>query len=314
MHFVLGKVYADCGRIEESANHYRQGNALRRAQFQNPDGWKLDIGPTHQVFTSDLCNSAPTNSAGDITPIFIVGLPRCGSTLLEEVLGAHPDVQVYGEKDYFADSLFEILEHRTGTRSLTNFAALTDTDLQDIRLSYIEKLERHVPARPFIVDKALQNLRHVGAIRFVFPQARIIHSVRDFRDQGLSIFFNYFGEEEKQQYAYDLDDIVERARQFDALARLWSDVLPGFVNTLSYEILVDDFEPGVRELLTYCGLTWHDGCLDFQSNKRFVMTLSAYQVREKVSKRYIGRWKRYESYISPLVAYADERRNQYGFG
>ena len=212
MHFVLGKVYADCGRIEESANHYRQGNALRRAQFQNPDGWKLDIGPTHQVFTSDLCNSAPTNSAGDITPIFIVGLPRCGSTLLEEVLGAHPDVQVYGEKDYFADSLFEILEHRTGTRSLTNFAALTDTDLQDIRLSYIEKLERHVPARPFIVDKALQNLRHVGAIRFVFPQARIIHSVRDFRDQGLSIFFNYFGEEEKQQYAYDLDDIVERAQ------------------------------------------------------------------------------------------------------
>ena len=309
--FALGKVHDDCNAHKEAFSYFRETNNLRQSLNSRPKSWVLDLKGLAAIYTSDFFAAASSEPQGEITPIFIVGLPRCGSTLVEHILNAHPKVQSYGETDHLAHSVSTILKGRTGSNQLARLPQFSGADLEDIRAQYFDRLEQHAPLKPFIVDKNLANMISVSAIRFILTQSKIIYCRRDVRDMGLSIYFNYFGDEDNAiAFSHDLDDIAIHARSYDALALIWKNALPGLVSVLSYEKLVTSFEPMVRRLLGHCGLDWDDACLDFQPKHQPVRTLIAAQVREEVNTRDIGKWKPYADDIAPLIACAEETSAQ----
>ncbi len=306
--FGLGKAYDHCGMHADAMSRFQDGHELRRSLDSKPRSWLLDMQGLTSMYTApDFFASAPSTPRGKTTPIFIVGLPRSGSTLVEQIFDAHPSVQSYGETHHLSHSLRDGLKRRTDTDQFSALSQLTETDLDDIQNDYFARLAQHAPLKPFVVDKSLANMLSVAAIRFVFPQAKVIYCRRDVRDMGLSMYFNYFGDEDNAiGFSHGFEDIAIHARSYDALALIWENVIPGFVVSLSYEKLVTAFEPTVRKLLDHCGLEWDDACLSFQPKDKPVRTISTLQVREGINTKGIGKWKPYEAYIGPLVAYAVE--------
>jgi tetratricopeptide (TPR) repeat protein len=297
IHFGLGKAFDDLGEYEEAIRHYEAANGLRanstRLNRAEVATWFDTIikSFTAEAFMRARQNLTRAVSPDDDLPVFIVGMPRCGSTLLEQTLSSHPAVAGGGELTFWLE--------RFGGWNGSKLDSLEAGQLTKFAENYHAELRRIGPGALRVIDKELANYQILGLLRLALPEARIIHCRRDPLDTCLSIFFADF--ETRHDYAWDRGDLAFYFRQYERLMEHWRRVLPAdrFIE-LEYERLIADREAESRRLVAFCGLDWNDSCLAPERNERSVKTTSLWQARQPVYATSVERWRRYEPWLGEL--------------
>jgi tetratricopeptide (TPR) repeat protein len=298
LDFALGKAMDDRGRYDDAWRYYISGNAGRRKVMQwDRDEHEHAISTIIDCFDAEtLARSVTKHSGGDL-PIFIVGVPRSGSTLVEQILASHTAVEATTELPYFAG-----LGEGQVFASSGDAPPIRDADAEQLaRISdrYLRATEIHRrEGVTYFVDKELDNFLYSGLIAMALPQARIIDVRRHPLDACVGNFRQWFGH--GKAFSYDLDDLAHYYLQYRRIMRHWSEVMPGRVLEVCYEDLVDDTESQVRRMLEYCDLPWEPACLDFHRRGRAVTTASSEQVRQPIYRTAIGFWKNYEKHLADL--------------
>jgi tetratricopeptide (TPR) repeat protein len=305
LDFALGKALEDAGRDEAAFAHYVAGNARRRETL----GYVADETTAHlarskAVLTRALFAAHAEDGAADPAPIFIVGLPRAGSTLIEQILSSHSQVEGTQELPDIIS-----MARRLGRASIkvdgpAYPALLADLAAEDLRALGEEYLERARPhrklGRPFFIDKMPNNFAHLGLIQLILPKAKIIDARRHPLGCCFSAFKQHFAQ--GQPFTYDLTDLGRYYADYVALMAHMDDVLPGRVHRVIYEQMVSDPEAEVRRLLDYCSLAFEPGCLRFYENDRAVRTASSEQVRQPIFTDAAEHWRRFDPWLGPLKA------------
>jgi tetratricopeptide (TPR) repeat protein len=299
--FGLGKSFEDLRQFDKAFDFYLTANALKRGTYVfSIDTEEKNFERLKKLLTRDRFNKHQAAGSSDGTPIFILGMPRSGTTLVEQILASHGKVHGAGEVKYLdrvMASCFTRINHSGFAESLDQ---ASDSDLSDAGDDYLELIKERVETVEFITDKMPYNFMLIGMIRLMLPNAKIIHCRRNPQDTCLSIFKNYFSSA-GHYYAYDLGELGRYYNLYRDLMGHWHDVLPGFIYDICYEDLVADQEAQSRALLDHCGLEWDDACLDFHQSSRPVQTASAVQVRKPIYKDSVQSWKRYEDELAPLL-------------
>jgi tetratricopeptide (TPR) repeat protein len=305
LHFALGKAQADIGRHDAAFRHFLEANTLKRRQTAYNEAATLDqLKRIAAVFTPDLMRRL--QGCGDPTtlPVFIVGMPRCGSTLVEQVIASHPAVFGAGEIGDFEAAVAAVDGSPVTPRLPETVAALSGEQLRRIGADYRQRIAALAPDAQRITDKMLMNFRFVGAIHLALPQARIIHVRRDPADTCLSSFCRLFGGE--LSFTYDLAELGRYYRAYAELMAHWRAVLPeGAMLEVQYEDFVTDFPAQARRLIAYCGLEWDERCSAFHQTDRPVTTSSATQVRQPLFRDSMGAWRPYKELLQPLLEHLD---------
>jgi hypothetical protein len=227
--------------------------------------------------------------------VFIVSMPRSGSSLTEQILASHSRVFGGGELPLFRDCL-----NIKGAYP-QDFIQLDETEIGKIGRKYLEKLaEINTANKPVVTDKMLFNFLYIGLIRVIFPQARVIHCFRHPMATCLSIYQSYFSD--LKGFAYDLTELGRFYRLYSDLMAHWRRLLPGFIHDLEYESLIAEPESEIRRLLDFCGLPWEAECMAFHEHQRVVKTVSATQVRQPLYSSGVDRWRHYQAFLQPLRA------------
>jgi len=301
LEFALGKSYEDIDQHVIASEHYQRGNRLCRSRiaytFENDQSVFEHVRST---FNAEFFDRWTNVGTADETPVFMVGMPRCGSTLVEQILASHPSVYGSGELPLLPQA---IARRFPLTDGLDYTAALTTTSSKDLNFvaeSYLATQRQLAPDALRITDKLLINFLNVGLIHVLFPDARIIHCVRDSRDTCFSIYKRIFSAR-GHHYAYDLEELGRYYNEYAQLMEHWDHVLPGRVHQIRYESLGVEQESTTRELLEFCGLSWNPACLEFHRSERPVVTHSASQVRQPIFRGSIGAWRPYEASLAPLL-------------
>ena len=302
--FALAKALEDRGKFEESFAWYRRGNAIkRRLVTYSADDNHSDVTRISQYFSKDVFETRRNAGCKDRAPIFIVGLPRAGSTLLEQILASHSAVEGTQELPDII-SIARRIADKKRTDDPSNYpnglTQLSDADLTALGEEYIERTRIHRTGAPFFIDKMPNNFAHIGLIRLILPKATII----DARRHPLACCFSGYKQlfAKGQNFTYNLTDIGRYYADYVKLMRHWHDVLPGHVLHVQYEDMVADTEAQVRRLLDHCGLPFEDNCLRFYENKRAVKTASSEQVRQPIFTSGLDQWENFEPWLSPLKA------------
>ncbi|MBU6297019.1 MAG: sulfotransferase [Alphaproteobacteria bacterium] len=297
LHFALAKAYEDVGRYQQAFEQLRAGNAHKRRMLAYDETAVLgQLRNMENVFTADLIAQRRGHGNPSELPVFVVGMPRSGTTLVEQLLASHPRAFGAGERRYWLDLLEQ---GRAGERFPFGFAALPEEDLRRLGSLYAERLKAHAPQAERIVDKLPANFRLIGLIHLALPKARIIHIRRDPMDTCFSCYAKLFIN--SLEYSCDLGELGRYYRAYEGLMAHWRRVLPeGAMLEVQYEELVSDFEAQARRIVGYCGLDWDARCLSFHSTERPVHTASAAQVRRPLFQSSVGRWKPYAEWLAPL--------------
>jgi len=296
LHFALGKAYLDTGNSERAFFHLDKGNALQRASFHydaaQTGEWMQKIAAT---FTPALMQKFKDAGAASERPLFIVGMPRSGTTLVEQILASHPGIHGAGELSALRHAV-----ERAGAFP-DDVATWGKDDFGRIGRDYLSRTEHHAPDALRVVDKMPANFWYAGLIPLILAGARIIHCRRDPVDTCLSCYSKHFAGE--QLFAYQLDELGAFHREYQALMDSLRKVLPPdrFLE-VDYESVVDDLEDEARRLISFAGLPWDDACLSFHKTRRIVRTASVSQVRQPIYATSKGRWRRHAAYLGPLLS------------
>ena len=299
--FALGKALDDCGEYDEAFDYFIQANderhkAVRFDINQVTRGFDDIEKCFDQTFFEDRLRWGHMSRQ----PIFIIGLPRSGTTLLEQILAAHPDVAAVGELRKITElSLWIGTHHGAGNPYPAGVSELDAKAVQALAARYLDELTQRVGAPERVTDKMPMNFLHAGLIHLLFPKAAIIHCNRNPVDTALSIYCQHFPP--GMDYAYRLEDIAAYYHRYVALMVHWRGVLGGGLLEVGYEQLVSTPRETVGDLLESLGLVWSDACLAHHTQVGRVETLSQWQVRQPLNIRSIGRWRRYESQLQPLI-------------
>jgi tetratricopeptide (TPR) repeat protein len=302
-HFSLGKAYEDAGDYARSFEHYSQGNQLRRALIHyDADENSQLVQRSKQLLTADFFAARDGWGSSIPDPIFIVGLPRSGSTLLEQILSSHPLVEGTMELPDIIDMARAIGGRRVRGSTSKYPEALADLSpdaLRELGEQYIEntKIQRKTDA-PFFIDKMPNNFAHIGLIHLILPRAKIIDARRHPLGCCVSGFKQHFAR--GQHFTYGLEDIGRYYHDYVELMAHFDAVLPGRVHRVIYETLVEDTEGQVRRVLDYCGLPFDERCLRFYENDRAVRTASSEQVRQPIYRQGVDHWQNYDPWLEPL--------------
>jgi len=300
LHYAAGKVESDSGHHGAAFAHWANGAQLRRR------GSGYSIEKSHKnfaayraVFDAPLLERRLRHPVKGPTPIFIVGMPRSGTTLAEQILASHPDVVGLGELPHITEIAHGFSEWSTATGEYP--AALAELDESHWARAanlYMERLGVAL-SQPYICDKMPGNFQYLGFISLLFPNARIVHCQRDALDTCVSCFTTDFAQ--GQEWSYDLSELaIYYGLYLDLLAH-WRRVLPLKIYENQYESVVSDLEAEARALLAFCGLDWHPDCLEFHRSERPVFTASNAQIRQPLYASSVGRWRRYEDQLQPLI-------------
>ena len=293
--FALAKAYEDLGKQEELFKVLHEGNQLRKKELK----YSIEKSENHNSIIKKLFNSSPkplSNQASTIRPIFIVGMLRSGTSVVEQIISSHHEVYGAGELKNLTQIIIPILrEHLTNDKK-----KLSKKTFLSIRKQYLESLSRFNTSENVITDKWPLNFRSIGFILSAIPEAKIIHLKRDARATCWSIYKHYFSDT-GNGWAYNFDDLAEFYKLYSELMRYWHEMFPGKVYDISYEDLTTNQEDETRKLLEYCELEWDQNCLDFHKNKRAVDTASVLQVRQKMYQGSSEAWKEHEEYLQPLI-------------
>jgi tetratricopeptide (TPR) repeat protein len=302
IHFALAKALEDSGDYTRAFEYLRKGNDLKRRQLGYDEA---GIGELFRrvasVFDSSLFDRFEGEGDPSTVPIFVLGMPRSGSTLIEQILSSHPQIHGAGELSDLEVSARTILDAGNEPAPFPErVPALDGPILRQIAQSYLAGLPALANRRVRIVDKMPGNFLNIGLIRLALPNARIIHTMRDPVDTCLSCYSKLFTP--GQLFSYDLGELGRLYRRYRDLMAHWRSVLPsGAMLDVSYEDVVDDLEVQARRLIAYCGLPWDDGCLSFHRNSRPVRTASSVQVRQPLFRSSVQRWRKYEAGLAPLL-------------
>lgn len=313
LHFAYGQALSDTGRHDQSFDHFLTANALHRAGVNYDEAQTLGLFTRlAELFTADVLSAQasqamknPTGSDPSSAPIFIIGMPRSGSTLIEQILASHPQVHGAGERTEFSEALVNSL-HREPTDALRididAIRSATPEQLEALGSDYLGRM-RDALAEPKctqrFTDKYPFNFINLGLIHLALPNARFVHSRRSPLQTCLSIFARMFHD---VPFGYDLGELGRYYRAYAALMAHWQRVLPeGVLIDVDYEDLVTDFEPNVRRLLAHCGLEWDDRCLAFHETTREVRTASSAQVRRPLYTTSVRRWQPRDELLQPLL-------------
>jgi hypothetical protein len=302
LHFALGKAYADLNLYEKSFNNFARGNAIRRLGIKHdPDVLTAYVSRCKQVFTADLFQTHAGSGAGSSAPIFLVGMPRAGSTLVEQILASHSQIEGTAELVDLSLLAGEI-QQLAAERGFSYPAMLAEFDATGLRRFGEQYLEstggRRKLGRRFFTDKMGANFSHVGLIQLILPNARIV----DVRRHPMACCFSNFSQvfPKGQDNAYRLTDLARLYRDYVELLAHFDSVLPGRVHRIFYEELVAHPEGEVRRLLDYLGVEFEDACLNFFNTKRAVTTVSSEQVRRPIYRDALEFWRNYEPWLGSL--------------
>lgn len=302
LHFALGKAFGDLGQHERSFRHLRDGNALKRAGLVYQEEEVLNLlERILTIFTPELMRQKSGGGHHSDVPVFVVGMPRSGTTLVEQILASHSKVYGAGEIETFYQAIVKFRSRNGPAAEFPDFVqAMSPAALCDLGSDYIQLTKSAAPAAERIVNKLPLNFKYVGLIHLALPQARVIHICRDPLDTCFSCFSVLFTG--AQPFSYDLGELGRYYRGYAAVMDHWRSVLPqGVMIEVQYEDLIADLEGQARAIVDHCGLLWEDSCLAFHQNKREVKTASSVQVREPLYRTSVGRWRPYENFLKPLI-------------
>ena len=307
LDFALGKAYADLKDYNRSFTHLLAANLAKRAtiSYDEKSAFAL-FDRIEAVFTPELIVAKSGGGDASSMPIFVIGMPRSGTTLVEQIIASHPMVHGAGELRNLNDVILTVRGPDGKTIPYPEFVpALTSEALEQIGTRYIESLSPLVPERPEnyerVTDKMPSNYYFVGLIHLALPNAKIIHTVRDPVDTCVSCFSKLFSAE--QNHTYNLGELGRYHKRYQRLMDHWHRVLPaGRILDVRYEGVVTDLATEARRIIAHCGLPWDDRCLSFYETNRPVRTASATQVRQPIYTSAVGRWRAYEQYLGPLLA------------
>ncbi len=300
--FALGKALEDRAEYAESFQYYEQGNALKKAEIRfriEPLERNAQLQAkvcTREFFEARRGCGFPSNE-----PIFIVGLPRAGSTLLEQILASHSQVEGTMELPDILRLVADLQGRDPDPMNPRYPAVLPDIEPDTLRRfgeKYVADTRIYRTGKPRFIDKMPNNFRHIGLIHLILPNARIIDARRDPMACCFSNFKQLFAS--GQEFTYSMDDIARYYRSYVELMRHWDEALPGRVLRVQHEDVVDDLEGNVRRLLDFCGLDFEPTCLEFYKNERSVRTASSEQVRRPIFKEGLDQWRNYEPWLGPL--------------
>lgn len=301
--FALGKAFEDDERFEEAAKWYQRGNELKRVDAAYDADRMTQQLKLQQVHCNAEYFSKITGSGlKDPAPIFIVGLPRAGSTLLEQILASHS--QVDGTLEL--QNIPAIAHKLDGRRMIYDEPqypkVLRELESEQARLlgeQYIAETQIHRADAPYFIDKMPNNFRHIGLIKTILPNAKVI----DARRHPMACCFSGYKQlfAEGQEFTYGLTEIGQYYRDYVELMDHWDQAIPGFVLRVQYEDVVDDLETQVRRILEFCGLDFEPACVEFYKTKRSVRTPSSEQVRQPIYRTGVDQWRKFEPYLEPLT-------------
>jgi tetratricopeptide (TPR) repeat protein len=301
--FALGKALEDRGEFEESFRYYAHGNSLKRSESRyRPEIVENNTRQQIEVCTDEFFAARRGFGSQHRDPIFIVGLPRSGSTLIEQILASHSKVEGTQELADIQQIVSDIRGRDPDLNDSRYPRILKEMGAEDFRRlgdRYIAQTRVYRRTdRPFFIDKMPNNFRHLGLIRLMLPNARIIDARREPMACSFSNLKQLFAK--GQEFSYSVEDIARYYRTYLELMRHWNDVLPGWVLRVHHEDVVEDLDGNVRRILDFCGLEFEPGCIDFHRTVRSVRTASSEQVRQPIYREGIDHWRRFERWLGPL--------------
>ncbi|RVQ68835.1 sulfotransferase family protein [Croceicoccus ponticola] len=302
MHYAYGKALDDRGQHEKALEHYVIGGKLKRnlLNYVEENTFKF-FEDIKQKFTADIFVNRPFAGMDTTRPVFILGMPRSGSTLCEQIISAHPDVHGAGEVKYLARSMQSLRDRFPTLQAYPEMVSgMSEQQFRILGDQYMKSIVEAAGEAPRITDKLLTNFFFVGLINLVFPNAKIINTLRNPVDTCLSAFTKLFKDD--MPHSYDLSELGRYYRQYEALMAHWRDVLPeGVMMTVNYEDTVADTEKTARELIEFIGLPWDEACLEFHKSARPVKTASVAQIRKPIYNSAVERWRKYGNGMQPLL-------------
>jgi tetratricopeptide (TPR) repeat protein len=312
LSFALAKAFEDLKDFPQAFHYLKIGNDLRYRKYEytiDSDG-EL-INSIIETFSAEAIAGLEIQGEESNHPIFIVGMPRSGTTLVERILASHPEVSAGGELDY----MFSLgVSNFLGEANHFQFRPL-NTYAKDIYESvgkiYLEKINQLIGQARRVTDKLPFNFMMIGLIKIALPNAKIIHCVRDARDTCLSIYKQSFATE-NYRFAYDLKTVGQYHNLYRDLMKHWHRVLPGHIYDIEYESLTRNPEHEIRALLSACDLEWHDACLNFHQSKGVIKTASFSQVRQPMYTSSVKLWEQYKEFLQPLFSALNEADHQNG--
>ena len=295
--FALARVYEDLGETEKLFEYLNQGNGLRKQELNfSFNASNNNNNYLKKIFTNSNEYKVESPKVAQISPIFIVGMPRSGTTLLEQIISSHHQVYGAGELKNLNEILIPIFQNQLNSTD----SVITNEIVSSVRHQYTESLLSLNVKEAIITDKWPLNFRYIGFILSAFPDAKIIHSKRDSIATCWSIYKHFFSDN-ANGWAYNLDDIANFYLLYEDLMKFWHELYPGSIYDVCYEDLTVNQELETRKLIEYCGLGWDESCLNFQKNSRVVETASVSQVRREMFQGSSENWKKYKQYLGPLV-------------
>jgi tetratricopeptide (TPR) repeat protein len=302
LHFAYAKALEDRGEHERALQHYITGGKMKRAQLT------YDEVETHgffdkirELFPKEAFENRTFAGNDDSRPVFIVGMPRSGSTLVEQILSSHPDLYGAGEVKYLSYSLGQLRDRFPSLPKYPDMMTkITPAQLDIVAKNYLRQLTATSGDAKRVTDKLLTNYFFVGLINLLFPNAKIINTMRDPVDTCLSGFTKLFKDD--MPHSYDLGELGRYYGKYREIMEHWGQVLPeGTLITVKYEDVVANTEKEARRLIDFLGLPWNDKCVDFHKSDRPVKTASVAQVRKPIYKTSVKRWKKYGDGLQRLV-------------
>jgi tetratricopeptide (TPR) repeat protein len=300
--FALGKILDDCAAYDRAFKAYEAANRFSRASAS--PGRAVYDRKRHEAAVDEIIatfapDRIPKSASPAQAPIFICGMFRSGSTLVEQVLASHKRVTAGGEVPTLPSMVASQLSPFPASA-----AQLTEAAVTNMAQNYLSQLSKLFPGASLITDKRPDNFLFIGLIKAMFPTAKIINTKRNPLDNCLSVYFLHL--DHGMSYALDLIDTAHYYRQYARLMSHWRSLYPGDILDFDYDDFVRDPKPPVARMLSFCGLEWDDACLSFHQAKNVVKTASVWQVREPLYHRSSGRWSNYQEQIGPLLSYLND--------
>ena len=300
LHFALGKIYDDCRSYDRAFEHYSEANRLKRSTLAFcPDALVNAVEQLERVFDAPFFDAHRDHGSSSRRPIFIIGMPRTGTTLCEQIIAAHPRVTGGGELHHI-DAVADGLSARLGvaTRYPACAAGLDAAVVEACAEQYLAALRGLDATAEHVSDKLPTNFFHLGLVATLFPRVRVVHCRRSALDTCVSIYFQHFAS--GNEWSYDLKDIARFYLQYTRLMSHWRSVLPRPPYEVRYERLIGAPSRLIPELVEAVGLDWDPACSRFYESARVVATASNWQVRQPIYQASVGRWRHYEGYLGPL--------------
>ncbi len=292
LSFALGKSYEDIKDYKNSFDFYFLGNKLQKKNinFSFKDE-QSEFDNIKKIFTKYLNNPTLPKSNNSTNMIFILGMPRSGTTLVEQIISNHPKVFGGDELNFIPRIVSQNYE------KIFNLESSND-DFNIYAKEYLDEIKNLLPQSKYVTDKLPINFKWIGFIKLLFPNSKVIHCKRNSRDNCLSIFKNYFTSP-SLNFAYDLNDITKYYNLYNDLMFFWHKLIPNFIIDSSYEEMIKNPEKQIRHLIKSCNLEWNDNCLNFHQNKRLIKTASDVQARNKIYEKSLNLWKNYSKSLDP---------------